>query len=168
MNDRTPDPTIEDDPAGLDIDALEDVATDLDPEFADDDLDPNIDALDEIEALAEAERTELAAARAEHEAEIETERERTRTALARYRDAVLAANPELPPELIRGATLEELEASIEVARTAVAEIRARIVEATPSPQRGFPVGAPARVGATSAGMTSSEKIRRGLSDRVRT
>ncbi len=170
MNDWTAEPTIEEDTAGLDI-AVEHLAADFEAEIVDDpddDIDPSADTLDEIEALAEAERTELAAARIEHEAEIEAERERTRTALARYRDAVLAASPELPPELIRGATLEELDASIDVARTAVAEIRARLIEATPSPQRGFPVGAPARVGATSAGMSSAEKIRRGLTDRSRT
>lgn len=119
--------------------------------------------LDEIEALAAVESAELAAVHAA----LEAERDRTRSVLARYREAVLTAEPDLPPELVHGDSLDELDASLAAARSAVAEIRARLTEANASVERGFPVGAPARVGASTAGMSAAEKIRRGLEERVR-
>jgi hypothetical protein len=122
------------------------------------------EALDEIEALAEAELEELRRARAD----LEAERDRSLLILARYREALLAAEPELPPELVRGENLEELDASLESARAAVAEIRARLQAQSSVAGRGFPVGAPARGSASKAGLSAAEKIRRGLEERVRT
>lgn len=138
---------------GVSEDALDDEADE-----------PPIEALDELEALAAAEAGQLAQA----QTALEAERERTRSVLARYRAAVLAAEPDLPPELVRGDSLEELDGSLAAARSAVVEIRARLIEASASVERGFPVGAPARVGASTAGLSAAEKIRRGLEERVRT
>jgi hypothetical protein len=129
----------------------------------DEEQEPPPDALDEIEALAAAEADELATA----QRALAVEREHTREALARYRDAVLAAEPDLPPELVRGDSLEELERSLVAARSAVAEIRTRLTEASASVERGFPVGAPARGRASTAGLSAAEKIRRGLEERSR-
>ncbi len=128
--------------------------------------------LEELAALAEAEATaadaeqaaqaeELASARQQ----IDAERTQTRAAVARYREAVLAAEPDLPPELVAGETLDEVDGSLEAARRAVAQIRERIsVEDEAS--SGFPAGAPARSGATTAGMTTAEKIATGLEQRA--
>lgn len=132
-------------------------------------------ALDELAALAEAEATAADAEQAAQAEELaaaqrvlETERARTRSAVARYRDAVLAAEPDLPPELVTGETLEELDASLDAARWAVAQIRERIgVGDEPGEAgSGFPVGAPARSGPTTAGMTAAEKIAAGLEQRA--
>lgn len=134
-------------------------------------------ALAELAALAEAEATaaeaeqaaqaeELAAA----QRELAAQRAETRSALARYREAVLAAEPELPPELVVGETLEEVEASLAAARRTVAQVRERIDAERASSaglDRGFPVGAPARGGARGTGMTPAEKIAYGLGQQAR-
>ncbi|MDP6607122.1 MAG: hypothetical protein QF664_12820 [Dehalococcoidia bacterium] len=103
-------------------------------------------ALDELAALAEAEATAADAEQAAQAEELaaaqrvlEAERARTRSAVARYRDAVLAAEPDLPPELVTGETLEELDASLDAARRAVRRFgsasasRARVKRAAASP-----------------------------------
>jgi len=131
------------------------------------------ETLDELAALAEAEATaadaeqaaqaeELAAARLQ----VDAERAQTRAAVARYREAVLAADPDLPPELVAGKTLEEVDGSLDAARRAVAQIRERLTVEEQS-GGGFPAGAPARSGPTTAGMTTAEKITAGLEQRAR-
>ena len=81
---------------------------------------------------------------------------------------MLTAEPELPPELVSGETLEELEGSLESARRAVAQIRERLSVESEG-ERGFPVGAPARGAApVASSMTPAEKIAYGLEQRVQT
>ncbi len=58
--------------------------------------------------------------------ELEEQRRLASAAVARYRDAALAAEPELPPDLVTGETLEEVDASLAAARRAVAQIRERL------------------------------------------
>ena len=108
------------------------------------------ETIEELAAIAEAEATTAEAEQAAEaeqlaavERELATERAQTRAAVARCREAVLAAEPELPPELVSGETLEELEGSLESARRAVAQIRERLSVQSEG-ERGFPVGAPAR------------------------
>jgi hypothetical protein len=144
----------------LDGDAVDDGFSDSDFEDGDE-LPPEI--LDEFAAVADAESDTLSAA----QAAIAEERERTRAVLDRYRVALLAAEPALPSELVQGTTLEELDASLAAARAAVGQIRARLASEGAVAERGFPVGAPARSGPTPAGLSSSEKIRRGLEERIR-
>ena len=131
------------------------------------------EALAELAAVTEAEAT---AAEAEQAAEAEelaaahreldAQRAETRAAVARYREALLAAEPALPPELVSGETLEQVESSADAARRAVAQIRERLnAEGEAEAARGFPVGAPAREGVSTAGMSAAEKIARGLSER---
>ncbi|MGE0134653.1 MAG: hypothetical protein AB7L91_11145 [Dehalococcoidia bacterium] len=88
--------------------------------------------------------------------------------LAKYRDALLAGAPELPPELVKGETAEELEASAEAARRIVTQVRERMGAAQDTTQaRGFPSGAPGRVEVDTSGLSPGEKIRRGLEVRAR-
>jgi hypothetical protein len=100
------------------------------------------------------------------------ERARTQSALERYREALLAAEPELPPDLVRGGTLEELETSVDAARRAVARIRERLAAVEPAVTvvpavRGFPIGAPVRGSAFAvASMSAAEKIAAGLRARA--
>lgn len=131
---------------------------------------PSADALAELAAVAEAESDDVEAARTELErtrAALEAERAATREAVARYRAAALAAEPEIPAELVQGETLEAVDASLEAARRAVAQIRERLAaQAThEAAAGGFPVGAPSRRGVGGAGLSAGEKIARGLAER---
>jgi hypothetical protein len=114
------------------------------------------------------ERERLAAELASTEAALDAERSATSAALARYREALLAAEQELPPDLVQGETLEELDESVAAARSAVARIRDRLQAESAGASAsdvGFPVGAPARGGVSHEGLTSHEKIAAGLRDR---
>lgn len=135
------------------------------------------DDFDELAAVAEAE-AEAEAAMAAERSEVDTlrralteQRQTARAAVERYRAAALAAEPALPPELVQGETLAEVEASLESARRAVAQVRERLAEearaqADRRDVRGFPVGAPERSGTAEAGLTAMEKIARGLGERA--
>lgn len=119
----------------------------------------------ELEALAAVELDEgelLEAALAEAQREIARQRALTQEAVARYRAAVLAAEPDLPEDLVRGETIEEIDAAVTAARDTVARIRERVATERP---RGFPVGAPARERVRQTPLTAQEKIAAGLRDR---
>lgn len=124
----------------------------------------------ELEALASEEFDDgagaLEAALAEAQRELARQRNLTRQAVARYRDALLAAEPDLPPDLVRGDTLEDIEATATSARDAVQRIRERVASERP---RGFPVGAPARSverGHAHSTLSAHEKIAAGLQERL--
>jgi hypothetical protein len=126
----------------------------------------------ELEALASAELADvevadesLHQALAEAQRELARQRSMTRQAVSRYRDALLASEPDLPEDLVRGETLEEIDAAAESARTTVERIRARVVTERP---RGFPVGAPARGSERGerSRLTAHEKIAAGLQERM--
>jgi len=148
---------------------------DVDREFVSDDGDGLPDeVLAELEALASTEFDDdgtaaLESALAEAQRELAQQRTLTRQAVARYRDALLAAEPELPPDLVHGETLEEVEASAVSARDAVARIRERVATERTERPRGFPVGAPARSaerGHAHSTMSAHEKIAAGLQERL--
>lgn len=139
-------------------------------------------ALAEEEAVAEAERARgerdeavaaaVAAVRRELAAELERERSLTRAAVARYREAALAAEPALPPELVAGDSLDAVERSLNAARRTVAQIRERLASeqaaahrAGGSLQPGFPIGAPER-GQGGEALSAGEKIAQGLRERA--
>ncbi len=81
-------------------------------------------------------------------------------AAARYRLARLAAAPEVPEELVRGDSLDEIDAQLEAAQRIVSEMRGRM-EAQAQPGR-VPIGSPPRREADLSGLSSQEKIRLGL------
>lgn len=124
----------------------------------------------ELEALASEEFDDgagaLEAALAEAQRELARQWNLTRQAVARYRDALLAAEPDLPPDLVRGDTLEDIDATATSARDAVQRIRERVASERP---RGFPVGAPARSverGHAHSTLSAHEKIAAGLQERL--
>ncbi len=129
------------------------------------------EALAELAALEDEQPDAGAAGQASEElarlrSDLDTERAARRAAVARYREAVLAAEPTLPPELVAGDSLADVDASVEAARRAVAQIRERLAtEADEAAARGFPVGAPGRVEPSVEGMSASEKIALGLERR---
>ena len=151
-----------------DIEALEDDAPDGIDDTEEDDVPEEVRA--ELEAVAAAEadtHDALEDALIEARRELEAQRAATRAAVARTREALLAADPDLPPDLVAGDTLEDLDASVAAARQAVAQIRERLTsEARAGTSRGFPVGAPARTPHSTRAMSSAEKIAAGLSERL--
>ena len=138
----------------------------LDEEPPEDDLPDEAAA----ELAAVAERDELAALRSElQEARdaLDAERSARRAAVERYRGALLAAEPSLPPDLIEGEDLAAVDASVDAARRTVAQIRERIAtESEEDSARGFPAGAPERRGPRTEAMSAAEKIAYGLEQRT--
>ena len=125
----------------------------------------------ELEAVAAAEgemHDALEDALTQAQQALAAQREATRAALGRYREALLAAEPDLPPDLVAGETLEAVDASVAAARQTVARIRERMSAAAApgtAPSRGFPVGSPSRGAPSTRGLSSAEKIAAGLSER---
>ena len=83
------------------------------------------------------------------------------SAAAKYRALILASAPEVPEELVRGETPEEVEASFAAAREMVAKVR-RQLEAKVQAQR-VPAGAPARTPVNLGALSPQEKIAYALS-----
>lgn len=82
-------------------------------------------------------------------------------AAQRYRELLLAGAPEVPAELVSGATIEEVDASFAAARGVVAEVRRRIEEQ--SGAEHVPAGAPPRAAPDLSGLSPAEKIAFALS-----
>ncbi len=80
-------------------------------------------------------------------------------AVASYRALAVQANPDVLPELVAGATVAEIEASVQRAREIVARVK-QGVAAELSRER-FPAGAPER-GSGGAELSPREKIQRGI------
>jgi hypothetical protein len=97
------------------------------------------------EALAET--REALAARVEAE----------RGLLERYRLALLASEPAIPPEMVGGETAEAIEASFAAAKALAGRLREGIAAEA---ARQVPAGAPGR--ARGAPLSAFEKIRQGL------
>jgi seryl-tRNA synthetase len=84
-------------------------------------------------------------------------------AVSRYRDLVVAAHPDVPQELIRGDSLEEIDASLESARALVEKVKQQLnQQAQPPEETTVPAGAPPRSGPDISSMTPREKIQYGL------
>jgi len=102
----------------------------------------------------------LRAALAEREQQLAAERETTRRLVARVREALLASDPDVAPELVTGDTLEEVEASFARAQAIAQRVRERVAREAPL---AVPAGAPGRVVHSPA--TPLDKIRAGLARR---
>ncbi len=125
------------------------------------------------QSTIEAMQTELAtrderlSALEEHVITLERELSAT---VSRYRLALLDTAPEVPGDLVSGATAEELESSLAKAKGLVEQVRTRLLEGmesgsqdTEPPAPGIPAGAPPRtLNDTSADLTTREKITLGL------
>jgi hypothetical protein len=78
-----------------------------------------------------------------------------------YRTSLLTAEPEIPEELVHGGTVEEIEASLALARQMVEQVRSQL-EAQASQER-LPFGAPMRSSPDLSVLSPQEKILLGLS-----
>jgi hypothetical protein len=86
--------------------------------------------------------------------------EEARGAAARYRDVVLAAEPDLPADLVVGDTVGEIDLALVRARQTVAQVRQHLEQQAQTLR--VPSGAPARGGPDPSSLTPAEKIRLGL------
>lgn len=81
-------------------------------------------------------------------------------AVTAYKGAALKANPLLPPELITGASIAEVDASVEKASAIVGKIKEGIAQQTQ--QVTVPAGAPGRTPPDTSTMSTREKITHGI------
>ena len=129
-------------------------------EPADDAAPPPDDRLHALERQAEQARAE-AAANSEDAAAL---RAQLADVLDRYRALLLAGDPDVPEDLVRGETAAELEASYERAAGLVDRLRRRAAEQSAQdrvPAR-VPAGAPARRGPDASALSPQQKIMLGL------
>jgi len=115
--------------------------------------------LSELEALAQEQAQRLASQEAEL-SELRGQLSAAGQALAqaavRYRSALLVAYPEVPPELVSDATIEEVERSFEAARATVERVRRQLEGQTQAGR--VPPGAPLRRGPDVSALSPKEKI----------
>ncbi|MFS8531670.1 hypothetical protein [Sphaerobacter thermophilus] len=83
--------------------------------------------------------------------------------LERIRELILAAHPDVVPDMIKGTTFDELMESIEPARAAYARI-AESIRSQPSNAPGIPAGQPGRQTSPAhvERLSASAKIAEGL------
>lgn len=83
------------------------------------------------------------------------------------RDLVLRAYPNVVPELVRGDTLDDLLASIEPASAAYTNLAARFDRPTAESPEPVPAGATLPAPIDIERIPTAEKLRRGISERLR-
>jgi chromosome segregation ATPase len=81
-------------------------------------------------------------------------------AVARYLDAVKLANIHLPPDVIAGSTIEEIDASVAKAQSIATAVKANL-EAQ-AKEAKVPAGAPTRGEISLEGLSPREKIAAGI------
>ena len=108
----------------------------------------------------EAEIQEVTSALEEREEELTNLREQVDSAVSKYRVALLASSPEVPEELVKGKTIDELDASLASARIIVEKIAQKLESQEPSER--VPVGAPPRRPPDLSTLSPQEKILYGL------
>jgi septal ring factor EnvC (AmiA/AmiB activator) len=88
---------------------------------------------------------------------------REQSAASRYRELVLAREPELPADLVQGGTVDEVEESLSRARQTVAQVRQHLEQQAQALR--VPSGAPVRGAPDLDALSPTEKIRQGLEER---
>ena len=87
----------------------------------------------------------------------------TQEAMVANRAALAALNPDVPPEMLTGETVAELNASLKNAQNLVEQVRQNLARKTPAE---IPAGAPGRVPVDYSKLTPDQKIKRGLELRL--
>ena len=103
----------------------------------------------------EAARQEAAQARSAAEAD-------ARRLAERYRAALVQAAPDVPPDLIRGESVEALDRSLVTAREMVERVREQMQAQTAA---RIGAGSPVRGAPDTSALSPAEKIRLGISER---
>jgi chromosome segregation ATPase len=151
--------------ANADIERLQGRVSELEASIAGRDTDAN--ALRTQLTSARDDASQAQSALTEREGDLETLREaldatvaEARAAANRYRELLMASEPELPAELVVGETVSEVDEAAVRARQTVAQVRQHLE--TQAQALRVPTGAPARGAPDTSAMTPAEKIRLGL------
>ncbi len=114
-------------------------------------------------AAAEQERDALGSALEQERAAAQQAEERAaahvehrRQDAERYRQALLLNVPDVPPELVTGGTVDEVDASLAAARATVAAVRRHLAEHAAAAR--VPAGSPARGAADISALSPRQKI----------
>ena len=124
-------------------------------------------AVADAEARAATGRDRLAALQGEMEAargENERLGARLRESVIKYRDARLAAAPEIPSDLVTAEEMEEIEGQLAAAERVMSEMREKMERERRREAPPVPAGAPVRRAPDFSGLPPGEKIRVGLQD----
>jgi chromosome segregation ATPase len=114
----------------------------------------------EMVAEMQSLRRGVEAARAEAAQMRESAQEESRRLIDRYRAVLVQALPDIPAELIRGESLDDLDRAATVAREMVSWARQQAQAAAASL---IPAGSPARGTPDLGSLSPAEKIRMGIS-----
>jgi multidrug resistance efflux pump len=120
---------------------------------------PDLETVNESLQSRIAQLEEAIAAR---DADLAALKESLAVSAASYRDALLATAPGVPEEMVKGETVEELDASLEQARGLVARIR-QDLEADVA-AKSVPAGAPPRTAPDVSALSPGEKIAHALAN----
>jgi len=124
----------------------------------------------DAEARAATGRERLSALQSELEAARE-ENQRLASGLResaiKYRDARLAASPEIPSDLVTAEEMGEIEGQLAAAERVVGEMREKMERERRRETPAVPAGAPIRRAPDFSGLPPAEKIRVGLEDTSR-
>ena len=86
-------------------------------------------------------------------------------AVAKYRAALLATAPEIPAELVKGESIDEIDASLEQARGIVSKVRQQLESEAEANK--VPTGAPERTPQDLSALSPAEKIAYALRKSLR-
>lgn len=114
-----------------------------------------------VEARAQTQSAQ--AVLVEAHTQLEDTRQEARVAVLKYREAVLAAEPWLPAEMVGGETVAEIEEALAQTRHTVAQVRQQLEQEAQSAR--VPTGAPPRRPPDLSALSPLEKIRMGLQQR---
>lgn len=115
----------------------------------------------ELEATLAQLQQQMAEREQEVEGEVTALKQQLSGAAAKYRALILTTTPEVPEELVRGETPQEVEASFAAAREMVEKVKTQL-EAQAQSER-VPTGAPARTPPDLGALSPQEKIAYALS-----
>ncbi len=107
---------------------------------------------------------EIELARSEREAREQDLTAQLQSAADRYRELALEQAPELPAELVSGATVAEVDEALQRARETVSKVRGHLESQAQAGK--VPVGAPPRSEPDLSGLSTEEKISYGLQQRA--
>jgi len=145
--------------------------------------DPETSALNEqlSEALAQVDSLQAAVADAEARAATNSDRiaalqdeldaahadserlgTRLRESALKYREARLAASPHVPPELVTGEEIEEIDEQLAAAERVVSQMRERVEKERRQGSAAVPAGSPVRRAPDYSQLPPGEKIKVGL------
>ena len=116
----------------------------------------------ELAAGMESLRRDLEAARQDVVQARTAAAEESRQLAERYRAALVQAAPDVPPDLIQGESVEELDRALAAAREIVARVREQVQ--TQAAAR-IPTGSPVRGAPDLGGLSPAEKIRMGIAEK---